>query len=37
MGIDPAKLTEGTIVSGNGATSRNDEFKHRIDSLEIQE
>ncbi|MGH6882025.1 MAG: hypothetical protein ACREFM_14015, partial [Hypericibacter sp.] len=28
MGIDPAKLTEGTIVSGDGATSRNDEFKH---------
>lgn len=37
MGVDPAKLTEGTIVSGDGATSRNDEFKHRIDSLEILE
>lgn len=37
MGVDPAKLTEGTIVSGYGSTSRNDEFKHRIDELEIQE
>jgi hypothetical protein len=37
MGVDPARLTEGTIVSGNGSTSRNDEFKHRIDELEIME
>jgi hypothetical protein len=37
MGVDPARLTEGTIVSGNGATSRNDELKHRIDELEIME
>jgi hypothetical protein len=37
MGVDPAKLTQGTIVSGDGSTSRNDEFKHRIDSLEIME
>jgi hypothetical protein len=37
MGVDPAKLTEGAIVSGNGSTSRNDEFKHRIDELEIME
>jgi hypothetical protein len=37
MGVDPARLTEGTIVSGNGTTSRNDELKHRIDELEIME
>lgn len=37
MGVDPAQLTEGTIVSGYGSTSRNDEFKHRITELEIQE
>jgi hypothetical protein len=37
LGVDPARLTEGAIVSGDGSTSRNDEFKHRIDSLEIME
>jgi hypothetical protein len=37
MGVDPAKLTEGRIVSGDGSTSRNDEFKHKITALEIQE